>query len=80
LNNVTSTIFSADGKLIASSSNDGTVRLWDGVTGERRAQLQTGYNGALRGLAFSPDCKKLAVGVNGVMVFDLSKVEMLKGP
>jgi RNA polymerase sigma factor (sigma-70 family) len=33
-NAVTELVFSADGKLLASSGNDGTVRLWDFATGK----------------------------------------------
>jgi dipeptidyl aminopeptidase/acylaminoacyl peptidase len=80
LKDVTSVVFTQDGRLFASSSSDSTIRLWDGVTGERRALLQTDTGSNIRGLAFSPDGKKLAVGVNGVQLWDLSKVEMLKGP
>ena len=52
-NQVNSVAYSADGKLIASSSNDPTVRVWDISTGLRRTF--EAHSNWIRSVAFSPD-------------------------
>jgi WD40 repeat protein len=51
--------FSKNGKLLASASDDTTVRLWDVPSGKPHDTL-TGHGGEVRGVAFSPDGKLLA--------------------
>jgi serine/threonine protein kinase/WD40 repeat protein len=58
---VTSAVFSADGGRIATSSADGTARVWDAATGKALYNFQPG--GPVARVAFSPDGMTLAAAV-----------------
>ena len=58
-NDVKSVAYSADGKQIASCSNDFTIRVWDVSTGSRRTFTET-CSHPTSSVAFSPDCTQIA--------------------
>jgi WD40 repeat protein len=51
--------FSPDGKVLATSGQDRTVRLWDVATGETR-RILTGHSHDVNWVAFAPDGRTLA--------------------
>ena len=59
---ITSINFSPDGSLIATSSLDRTVRLWDARSADAVKCLMCGHRDWIRTVAFSPDGKSLASG------------------
>jgi WD40 repeat protein/energy-coupling factor transporter ATP-binding protein EcfA2 len=56
---VTYVIFSPDGRLIATGSEDKTVKLWDAASHQEIATL-SGHTDSINHIAFSPDSKTLA--------------------
>jgi WD40 repeat protein/serine/threonine protein kinase len=59
--NVTSVAFSPDGRRIATSSFDRTVKLWETQTGQEVFTLR-GHTSGVLSVAFSPDGRRLASG------------------
>jgi RNA polymerase sigma factor (sigma-70 family) len=70
---VYSVAFAPDGKTLASSAGDGTIRLWDAATAKPRTTLK-GHTSTVQTIAFAPDGKTLASGSNDgtIRVWDLA--------
>jgi WD40 repeat protein len=69
--NIESLCFSNDGKLLASCSEDGTIKIWDVHTGYLLTDIKVGPT--VFNIAFSPDKTKiLGTIIGGIKVWDLN--------
>jgi len=79
---VTSVAFSANGRQIASGSDDGALLLWNAVTGEVVAGPLKGHTNVIWSVSFSSSNKLLASGSrdNSVRIWDAQSGYLLVGP
>jgi WD40 repeat protein len=76
---VTSVAFSKDGRLIASASVDGTIRIWDVATREQTLVL-AGHTDMVYSVAVSPDGRRIASGSEDktVKIWDAATGRLLR--
>ena len=76
--------FSPDRRYLATASCDGNARIWDTATGTAVLQLAALFSGdAVRGVAFSPDGKWLAVcgaggAVGGARIYEVQTGRLVR--
>ncbi|MFF4751633.1 WD40 repeat domain-containing protein [Streptomyces sp. NPDC002514] len=72
-NGTTGPRLSPDGKTVATSTIDGTIRLWNAATGRGEASLKDDLATSVKDLAFSPDGRTLATSADfGLMLWNVA--------
>ena len=70
--------FSPDGKMLASGSDDGDIRLWDVATAKNTTIL-TGHKEDVKSVVYSPDGKTLAsAGLDAIKLWDVTTGKVTK--
>ena len=87
---INSVTFSRDGKLLATGSENGTIRMWDTTTGQLVLSPLNAHTGGVTSIAFSPDNKFLVScsfnllisgsAINPIHVWDIKTGQIAMGP
>ena len=73
-NEIEAMAVSRDGRRIAAAISNGSISIWDGITGRQTTEFKA-PDGAVTGLVFSPDAGLLAMTIadNKFVIWDLAK-------
>lgn len=75
---IDSIVYSADGKLLASGSWDGTACVWESATGKLQARIVLSKsNGPIR-VALSPNGRMLATADSGISLWDATTGRLIR--
>jgi len=79
---VMSVAFSPDGKLAASGSHNGTVTLWNVVTGQIMASPFKGHTGRVASVTFAPDSSQIVSGSHDatIRIWNVKTGQTITGP
>jgi WD40 repeat protein len=70
--------WSPQGSQLATGDESGTIRIWDGVSGQLLSTIQTGYDSEVEKLAWSPSRTQLAAIVAGeLQIWDVAVGQIL---
>ncbi|CAE6444452.1 unnamed protein product [Rhizoctonia solani] len=79
---VTCAVFAPHGNLVASSSHDATIRLWNVTEGLQDSRILAGHSGPVHSVAFSPTSTLIASGSSDrtIRLWDPNAARPLHGP
>ena len=78
--NINSVVFSPDGEMLVSGSDDGSIRLWDVATAQQIGEPLKGHTVGVNSVIFSPNGKVLASGSRSIRLWDVATAQQIGDP